>query len=83
LVRNPSKTRAGMPTRGKERPYFLCDDTNFYMGVNESFDIRDNVTAGTSRYFYIPHDFMTFGLPKELGKRIYRNNIGAIYKIEG
>jgi len=83
LVRNPSKTRAGMPTRGKERPFFLCDDTNFYMGINETFDIRDSVADGSNRYFYIPHDFMTFGLPKELGKRIYRNNIGAIYKIEG
>ncbi|MBQ8164672.1 MAG: alpha-galactosidase [Clostridia bacterium] len=83
LVRNPSKTRAGMPMRGKERPLFLCDDTNFYMGINESFDIRDSVAPGSNRYFYIPHDFMTFGLPKAIGKRVYRNNIGAIYKIEG
>lgn len=83
LVRNPSKTRAGMPMKGKERPLFLCDDTNFYMGINESFDIRDSVSPGSNRYFYIPHDFMTFGVAKERGKRIYRNNIGAIYKIEG
>ena len=82
LVRNPSKTRAGMAMR-KERPFFLCDDTDFYMGVNKDYDIRDNVPSGTNRYFYIPHDFMTFGLPKSLGTRVYKNNVGEIYKIEG